>query len=179
MKVNLIIKIGFSIGILLLAFLKAKEIPLYAKIITVAYLVSYWIYVLYLDPRTNVIITLLFVGLFTFTAVKLTDLKCKPPKLSRFYIMPIFLLMLLMFNVMDMTFVNENEPFIISAIIMGVIALVAHLWMFIYLRSEKGRKLEKKEKMTYYICVPIYSIMFGFLLSWVLLVNLNIYLSSP
>ena len=170
---DLIVKIGFSIVILLLAFYKAKDIRLYAKLITLLYLFSYWMCILFLDGRANVIISLIFIIAFTVIAIKSSDLKAKPIKLSRFFGMTGFFLMILMFNILDFTFINENAPFIISAIIMGVIAVVAHAWMFIYIRSEKGKKLEKKDKTALYICVPIYSIMFGFLLSWILLVNLN------
>lgn len=171
--IDLIIKVGFSIGLLFLAFYKAKKVKPYAKCAVILYLISYWIYLFFLDQRINVLLTIIFLGVFIYCGVKDSNLKIKPPKFSRFFILPVFLFMLLMFTILDITHVNDGITFLVAAIMMGVIAIVAHAWMFIFFKTAKGKKLEKKEKLGYYICVPMYSIMFGFLLSWILVCNLN------
>ena len=170
-RIDIIFKIAFSIGILMLAFYKANEIKLYEKIITIAYLISYWAYVLFLSDRVNVIISLIFLVVFTYISIQ--NIKTKEDKRSRFVILAIFLGLVLAFNMLDICYVDENKPLTISAIIMGIVVIIAHVIFLIYTRSVKWKKLEKKEKVSHIITVSLGSLMFGFIGAMILISNLN------
>ena len=176
---DIIIKVIFTVILLLMIFVKSTRYHIVSKTSIDLYLILYWVGIFYFPGKVNVILMLIFA--FLLLAIGLNELyrnkgkidekTGKKEEMNRFIGISMFLFLLLMFNVMEFTYVDDGLPYLVAIIIAGVITIITIICIIIYLSKHKG--LEKKKITEIWLCGIIFPLIFGWILCSLTIVNLN------
>ena len=173
---DIIIKIIFSIILVLLVFVKAKKYSIYTKIIIGLYLTIFWWGRLYFNDRNNILVDYLFMIVFILCGIFESYRIYKEEKnvkncFNRYYGIAIFLLFVQMFTAFDLTFKEEGKPWLVALFIDIFLFLIALYFIVLYLVKNKDKT--KKEKGIFIGVSVFWALVGGYYLSIISLINLN------
>ncbi|MDD3999676.1 MAG: hypothetical protein PHX62_02105 [Bacilli bacterium] len=172
---NLGFKIVFSIIVLCLTFIKAKKIKWYGKLVFIFYLLMYWLGLMFLSGRLNVLLTLVFAIVFVSVGITIMDKKTlKKNPFNRMIGFSMFLFLMLVYNTMDYQIEGLGKIAAVSAIIAGSLTLISVFVIIIYGRRKMAAgEINKKAFIVNTISIPLCIMMFGFLFLFFGIQNLN------
>lgn len=172
---NLGFKLVLSGIILGLALIKSSNIRWIGKLIFILYLIIYWLGIAYLPPRFNVLITFVFAFIFVAVGILVLDKKTyKNRPLNRLIGFGMFLFVLLIYNTTDFNIIDLGGIGIISVIIAGILSLASIFAIIIYNRRKMAAgEMTKKSATITAITLPLCTMLFGFLIFFFGMQNLN------
>jgi hypothetical protein len=165
--VSLVIKIVFTIALICVAFVKAEKISAVEKIVTLAYVVVYWLGITILPSRVSYIFDSLF-G-FTFLVFAFYDVENKKfnfntPTHARFLVLECVVLLMVVSGAMSFTMLDDNS-FLLETLIFVVITLIVGLIIIIknINKNKTQTKFKKVGKITVsVICLIMGGFLFGY-----------------
>ena len=176
---DIIVKVIFSIILILLIFVKSSKFHIISKASIALYLVLYWLGIFYFPGKLNVVVEMIFAILFFAIGFnelyrnkdKVNEKTGKKEEFNRFFGIGGFSSVLLAFNALNFTLVDEGLPFLIGIIIAGIMTIITIVGIILYMSKHKD--LEKKQKISIWTAGILCPLVFGFLLSSVFIINLN------
>ena len=179
---DIIIKIIFSIVLILLIFVKSGKYSIYSKVITGLYVIIFWLSRILLDTRANLLIDYIFmiifmlVGAFEVYRIKKSEKKAKD-LFNRYFGIAVFIALGQTFTaLLDFTFVKWGLPWLYALFGDLIILSIAAFILILYLRKQKEKT--KKEKVSLILSV-LFGILFaGYYFSIVTVSNLNFALDN-
>ena len=179
---DIIIKIIFSIVLILLIFVKSGKYSIYSKVITGLYVIIFWLSRILLDTRANLLIDYIFMIIFMFLGafelyrIKKSEKKAKD-LFNRYFGIAVFIALGQTFTaLLDFTFVKWGLPWLYALFGDLIILSIAAFILILYLRKQKEKT--KKEKVSIILSV-LFGILFaGYYFSIVTVSNLNFALDN-
>ena len=179
---DIIIKIIFSIVLILLIFVKSSKYSIYSKTITGLYVIIFWLSRILLDTRANLLIDYIFmivfmlVGTFETYRIKKSEKKAKD-LYNRYFGIAIFIALGQTFTaILDFTFVKWGLPWLYALFGDLFILSIAAVILILYLRKQKEKT--KKEKVSLILSVLFGVLFVGYYFSIVTVNNLNFALDN-
>ena len=184
MGMDIIVKVVFTVILILLMVIKSNKFHIISKASIALYLILYWLGIFYFPGKVNVIIEIIFTTLFFAIGFnelyrvkdKVNEVTGKKEEFNRFLGIGAFSFLFLTFNMLEFTFVDDGIAFLIGIIIAGILTIVTVVAIIIYMSKHKD--LEKKQKTNIWVTGIICPLVFGFFLSSVYITNLNYALDS-
>lgn len=179
---DIIIKIIFSIVLILLIFVKSSKYSIYSKVITGLYVIIFWLSRILLDTRANLLIDYIFMIVFMLLGAfelykKYKQEKSHKDSFNRYFGIAIFMALPQMFTAfLDFTFVNEGLPWLYALFGDLFIVAVFVLLLILYLRKQKEKT--KKQKVGLIAGVMTAVLFIGYYFSIITVSNLNFALDN-
>ena len=171
---DLIVKLIFSGVLIFLIFNKSKDFKLSSKLSIGMYLILYWISLLYGTSQTDILISIIF--MFIFIVVGICEAinrkeKTKNNFYNRFFGLATFLMLMLIFTLMDITLVDDTAFLLPSLFITLAIMVIEVIVLVLY--HKKKKEIKKKEKVVAYISTLFFTITVGFFIIYAVISSLN------
>ncbi len=166
---GVVLLIAYTLSFFLCAFVKAKEVPLYQKIVLCTYPLAFWLSMFFLDRRMAALVDIVFFSAFLcciMLDVKKKGLEKTP---SVRFLVPILGIFLFgSFSLTSIGFVNGGgEAALVSAIVAGAILLFSTLWAVWYVAYKKQTDAyDKKKDLSLAISLPLCLLFIGFALGF-------------
>lgn len=179
---DIIIKIIFSIVLILLIFVKSGKYSIYSKVITGLYVIIFWLSRILLDTRANLLIDYIFMIVFILVGAfelfkKYKQEKSHKDSFNRYFGIAIFMALPQMFTAfLDFTFVNEGLPWLYALFGDLFIVAVFVLLSILYLRKQNNKT--KKQKVGLIAGVMTAVLFIGYYFSIITVSNLNFALDN-
>lgn len=179
---DIIIKIIFSIILIILIFVKSSKYSLYSKAITGLYVIIFWLSRILLDTRANLLIDYIFMIVFMLLGAfelykKYKQEKSHKDSFNRYFGIAIFIALGQTFTaILDFTFVKWGLPWLYALFGDLIILSIAAGILIFYLRKQKEKT--KKEKVSLILSVLFGVLFAGYYFSIVTVNNLNFALDN-
>ena len=172
-----ILFILLALGMILIIFVKTMAIKLYMKLISLLYVILYLLGIFLFSGKVIVFIDIIYFlvfGVFFVTSL-INDEKKKDKKEKtafRFLILFSFVFLSLVSILNNMEFLN-GKIWLVPIYAMIIITLIVGVLMVLYLKKEASKRMTKNQKVTMFVGSIFSSLVFGYLVSMILIMNLN------
>ena len=179
---DIIIKIIFSIVLILLIFVKSSKYSIYSKAITGLYVIVFWLSRILLDSQATILIDYLFMIVFILLGAfelykKYKQEKSYKDSFNRYFGIAVFMGLTQTFTALfDFTFVNEGLPWLYALFVdLFIVAIFVPL-LILYLRKQNNKT--KKQKAGLIAGVMTAVLLIGYYFSIITVNNLNFALDN-
>ena len=179
---DIIIKIIFSIVLILLIFVKSSKYSIYSKAITGLYVIVFWLSRILLDSQATILIDYIFMIIFILLGAfelykKYKQEKSHKDSFNRYFGIAVFMGLAQTFTALfDFTFVNEGLPWLYALFVdLFIVAIFVPL-LILYLRKQNNKT--KKQKAGLIAGVMTAVLLIGYYFSIITVNNLNFALDN-
>ena len=171
---NLVYKLIFTLIVLLLIFVKPKATKLYVKLLFGAFIILYWIALLFLNQRMISLVFMLFAIVFvSIGVVEMIRSENKSDPRNRMFMFGMVLCLFLLADASAMTVIGDG--ILLLDLIVGLVALAGSIPIIvIFMRKTTKSTYQKKgQKIGYGILYAFGAFFFGMIISFLLSYEIN------